>query len=85
MVSVPDLVGPSIAPPAARLAVSARETFNGATALGLTELRWVRIGNAIIFTEDSGEPLSNDPRPGRAADRVSADMVTTWCDLAGGC
>lgn len=85
VVSVPDLVGSSIAPPAARLAVSARETFNGAPALGLTELRWVRIGNAIIFTKDSGEPLSNDPRPSHAADRVSADMVTSWCDLAGGC
>jgi hypothetical protein len=45
----------------------------------------VRIANAVIYTWDTHDSVGDDPLPGREADRLLSRMVSTWCDLAGGC
>jgi hypothetical protein len=67
------------------LAVSKQAEQQGNPALGLEELRWVRISNAVIYTWDTYDAAGNDPLPGRAADRRLDEMATAWCNLAGGC
>jgi len=67
------------------LAVSSRSTYQQAPTLGLTEMRWVRIANAVIFTYDTGEAMSDDPGPGREATQRAVQMVTIWCETNGGC
>lgn len=66
------------------LAVASRSRYQDAPAIGLTEMRWVRIANAVIFTFDTGEAMSDATGPGSEADRRVKAMVQTWCD-AGGC
>lgn len=78
---VPSAVGQS------SLGVSSRSTYDQdpALAVGLTEMRWVRIANAVFFTYDTSEAMGDDTRPGREADQRAGQMVQAWCESAGGC
>lgn len=82
-------LGAAPAPPAsagdAFLAVSARSTFHDAPAIGRTEMRWVRIDNAVVYTWDTSEAMSDSTHPGHEADQQVRRMVAAWCELAGHC
>ncbi|MDQ3308044.1 MAG: hypothetical protein M3499_06775 [Actinomycetota bacterium] len=65
------------------LTVSSRSTYDQAPAIGLTEMRWVRLDNAVIFTFDSSEAMGDGPGPGREANQRVGAMVQAWCDAAG--
>jgi hypothetical protein len=65
------------------LGISSRSTYDQAPAIGLTEMRWVRLDNAVIFTFDSSEAMGDDTGPGREANQRVEAMVQAWCEAAG--
>lgn len=68
-----------------RLAVSARSTFHRAPAIGRIEMRWVSLDNAVFFTWEPSEAMSDSTAPGHEADQRVRQMVTAWCEIAGHC
>ncbi len=62
------------------LSVSTRITYQGDPAIGLTELRWLRIDNAVFYTFETSEAMSDATQPGHAANQLTRQMVLAWCD-----
>jgi len=59
-----------------------RIEFQGAPTIGSTELRWVRVGNAVALLADSSEAMSDDPAPADKLDRVARRLSADLCPFA---
>ncbi len=64
------------------LAVSTRITYEGDPAIGLTEMRWLRIDNAVFYTFETSEAMSDATQPGSEANQLMRRIVVAWCDRA---
>lgn len=58
---------------------SAQARYRGRPTVGLTLVRWVRVGNAIGFTLESGEGMLGTPHSTRHADRQVRDLHRRMC------
>lgn len=62
--------------------VSVRYEFDQAPAIGRTEMRWVRVGNAVSFTFDTSEAMSDSEDPLRQSDRLVGQLADEMCVFA---
>ena len=58
---------------------SAQSRWHGRPTIGLSLFRWVRVGNAIGYTFESGEGMLSSPHSTRGANRDVRDLRQRMC------